>query len=138
MTEVRFEGFEEFLKKLKVLPEALRDEADGEAMDAALMWVQLASGTAPKDKGFLSRNIREQQVAVMQWDVTSGARYSPYKEWGTGSRAVIPADLLEYASQWWTKRKHAGIHPHPYFFMHREKVQEHLTEGLKRLMETEH
>ena len=123
---VTFNGWGEFQSKLKALPQVLFDEIDGECMDAAGEWEELAKLDAPKDQGFLSQNIKPYQVGLMHYEVVSGSEVSAVMEWGTGSRMKVPSDLQSYASQFkgqpsggdyydflnaildWTKRKGIG------------------------------
>ena len=143
-TTIVLTGFKEFETKLKNLPKELMDEIDGEVKYAAEFWVKLAKRDAPKNFGTLAGLIDAYQLFVATkkderaWEVTSGAEYSPYMEWGTGSRAKIPTELVAYAAQWWTRKKHVGIYPHPYFFIQKPLVEKELVARVNNILKTEH
>ena len=98
-TSITLSGFKEFQGKLQRLPKQLMEEVDGEVQYAAETWAGLAKRAAPKDVGFLAGQIDAKAVSVGNWEVVSNAEYSAYVEWGTKSRAKVPADLQGYASQ---------------------------------------
>lgn len=137
-TNITFSGWNEFRKKAQNLTSVVFEEIDGEVEDAAAMWEELAKRDAPYDHGRLRQNINKHQVSLMHYDVTSAILYSPYVEWGTGSRAVIPADLRTYAALWWTKKQHIGSRPHPFFFIQRPTVEKFLFDNVRKILTTEH
>lgn len=116
----------------KILPE----EMDFAVEHAATTWEQGAKRDAPKDFGRLAGLISSVKIQDGNWEVVSRAFYSPYQEWGTGSNAVIPVDLLDYASQWWTHKIHVGIRPHVYFFVQKPLVEKQLLEDLEQMINT--
>jgi hypothetical protein len=136
-TTVTITGFKEFEAKLKNLPKQLMDEIGGEVEDAGRYWVERAKQDCPVDKGFL-RGAITSEYKDLQATVTSPIEYSPYVEWGTGTRAVVPGDLAYYAGRWWTHKVHLGRHPHPFFFIQIPFVQKQLNGNVKKIMETEH
>jgi hypothetical protein len=136
---VTFTGWGEFQTKLQTLPQVLFDEIDGECMDAANEWEQLAKLAAPVDKGYLRQNITNKQLGLMNYEVTSNALYSAYREWGTGVLVSVPPDLAEYAITF----KGAGLRqvnsrPTPYFFVQQPIVQKNLFEKITKVLNTEH
>lgn len=116
----------------RILPE----EMDEAAMFAAQTWEQGAKRDAPKDFGYLAGRISSVKRGQGNWEVVSGAFYSPYQEWGTGASAVIPVDLIDYAAQWWTHKIHKGIRPHTYFFVQKPFAERKLLEDLEQMINT--
>lgn len=54
---------------------------------------------APGDQGILQNLISAAKIDPLNWQVVSGADYSPYVEFGTGTKVSIPPGLEEYAVQ---------------------------------------
>lgn len=129
-------GWKEFEQKALDMTKILPDEMDEAAKFAAATWEQGAKRDAPKDFGKLAGGISSKQVSPGHWEVVSRVFYSPYQEWGTGSNAVIPVDLLDYASQWWTHKIHVGIRPHVYFFVQRPFAEKQLLQDLEQMINT--
>jgi len=98
-TTVTLTGWKEFEAKCVNLPKVLFDEIDGEVEDSARLWAAGAKRDAPNDQGFLSGRISSRKIGLMVSEAFSEADYSAYVEWGTKSRAKVPADLQQYASQ---------------------------------------
>lgn len=139
-TSVSFQGWNEWRKKVKDLPAVLFDELDGEVEDAARMWEELAkNATTPNVKqNRLRPEINAKPVALMHYEVTSGADYSPYLEWGTGTRVSVPADLKGYALQFKGQKQVIGSRPYPFFFIHTPIIQKSLNDNIKRILTREH
>jgi hypothetical protein len=136
---VTFNGWGEFQSKLKSLPQVLFDEFDGECMDAANEWEQLAKNDAPVDFGYLRQNIVPKQIGLMHYEVTSNALYSAYREWGTGSLVSVPPDLADYVIQFKGKGlRVVNSRPQPYFFVQQPIVEKNLFERIKNILNTEH
>lgn len=130
-------GWKEFEQKALDIGKALPEELDEAARFAAATWEQGAKRDAPKDLGALAGEISSKQNKVGEWEVVSPVRYSPYQEWGTGSNAIIPIDLLDYASQWWTHKIHKGIRPHVYFFVQKPLVEKQLLGDIEQIINME-
>ena len=105
---VTLTGFKEFEAKLKKMPDILKSEVSGEVKSAAEEWAKLAKETLALpypsgawDSGFLAGGIDAKHGGDkdMTSEVTSAMSYSAYMEWGTKSRAKVPADLTSYASK---------------------------------------
>lgn len=135
---IKLEGWKEFEAKLAHMPADLLEEVDGEMEDAAAYWEELAKRDAPTDKGILAPAITHHKVTDLQWEVTSPIEYSPYVEWGTGSRAIIPAGYEDYAAQWWTRKIHVGRYPHPFFFIQKPTVEKFLFDNVNKILQTAH
>lgn len=129
-------GWKEFEDKALNMGKLLEGEMDEAAMLAAKTWEQGAKRDAPKDFGRLAQRISSYKVSMGNWEVASPVFYSPYQEWGTGSNAVIPADLISYASQWWTHKIHKGIRPHVYFFVQKPIAEKQLLGDLEQMINT--
>lgn len=137
-TTITLTGFKEFEAKLKAMPKILQEEIGGEVRYSGEYWAGLAKRDAPVDNGILVGLIDAKHDKPLESEVTSSAYYSPYVEWGTGSRAKIPMDLVAYAAQWWTKKIHIGQYPHPFFFIQVPLVEKQLFEKVKKILTTEH
>ena len=132
-------GFKEFQAKLKALPNDLQAKADLFVQDAGLEWEGRAKRSAPIDKGGgagLVGNIVYEKKGNMQAEITSAKLYSPYVEWGTGTRVSVPVELQSYAIQFKGKKKVVGRFPKPYFFIHKEPIRKELYEKLNKLLNT--
>lgn len=137
-TSITLTGWKEFEDKLQNMPDTLKSEVDGEVWAAVNLWGELAKLAAPNNFGMLVKGIKTKKVEPMWAELTSNALYSPYMEWGTGSRAVIPADLLTYAAQWWTRKIHKGIRAYPFFFVQMPIVEKELFSRVDKILKTEH
>jgi hypothetical protein len=135
--QVTILGFKEFQTKLAKLPTEIREEADGFVEDAALDWAERAKLDAPFDTGFLAKHITPKPVQQMEWEVISSMFYSPYVEWGTGTRVSVPSELTNYALQFKGKIKVVGRYPHPFFFIQIPIIEKELFNNLNILVHTE-
>lgn len=129
-------GFKEFQAKLKALPNDLQTRADAYVQDAGLEWEQKAKRAAPKNFGQLAGNINSQKTGNMSAEITSAKLYSPYVEWGTGTRVKVPTELQSYAIQFKGQKKVIGRYPKPFFFIHKEPIKKDLYEKLNKLLNT--
>ena len=135
---IRLEGFKELQGKLKRLPSDLKKTADAYVQLAAQDWEGRAKRAAPVQVGNiggnLQGNINSAKKGEMIAEVTSGAFYSPYVEWGTGTRVKVPAELQSYAIQFKGIKKVIGRYPKPFFFVQKPIIQKELIERLKKLI----
>ena len=129
-------GFKEFQAKLKALPNDLQAKADLFVQDAGLEWEQKAKRAAPVNFGQLRGSISSQKIGNMRSEITSAKLYSPYVEWGTGTRVSVPVELQSYAIQFKGKKKVIGRFPKPFFFIHKEPIKKELYEKLNKLLNT--
>lgn len=134
--EIVLEGFEQFNKRLKDAPHSVEVKADAIVYDHALKWVQLAKRSAPKNFGSLAGKISAARLAPLSSMVVSPAKYSPYREWGTGAKVSVPGDLTNYAMQFKGQKKVIGSKPTPFFFIHREGIKTSLTNGIKKILDS--
>lgn len=163
---ITISGFKEFANKCNKLPGELLQDFDEAAGFAAAEWELRAKRDAPKDVGFLAGGISHKRVAQDNWKVASASDHSPYMEFGTRSKARIPADLVAYASQFkgptgqtdakkfifaWAKRvglpedawwpvfisiMRFGVNPHPFFFVQKPVIEAQFIKDLKQIIET--
>lgn len=130
-------GFKEFHAKLKALPTNLQTVADAYVQDAGLEWEQKAKRAAPVNFGQLRGSINSQKTGPMRVEITSGKLYSPYVEWGTGTRVSVPVELQPYAIQFKGQKKVIGRYPKPFFFIHKEPIKNELYAKLNKLLTTQ-
>lgn len=165
MADIRFKGFDEYIAVLRNAPQTVRKDADFFLMDAANTWEEFAKKSAPKDQGKLAGGIVTKPTKG-GYDVVVNSEYAPYQEWGTKTRVRVPSELQQYASQFkgkkgggqakraifdWCKRvgipperwflvyrsiMRYGVHPHPFFFIHKQKVEAQLLADLQQLVES--
>jgi hypothetical protein len=101
------------------------------------MWEELAKKDAPVDFGYLRQNITSYKAGDMNYEIVSGALYSAYREWGTGSLVSVPPELADYAIQFKGKGlRIVNSRPHPYFFVQEPIVQKQLVENIKKILDT--
>jgi hypothetical protein len=129
-------GFKEFEAKLKSLPQSITIKADAIVQDEALRWSQLAKRSAPVNFGKLRGGIQAVPTGQMRAEVVSPVKYSPYMEWGTGTKVNVPTELLQYALQFKGQKKVLGISPHAFFFIHKEAVSKTLNSRLLKILNT--
>lgn len=134
--EIRLEGWDRFKKKLDGLPATVFNTANIIVQDEAKRWEGLAKRSVPVNFGALWSRIQAVPVAQMSAEVVSPTRYSPYVEWGTGTRVNVPADLTNYAIQFKGQRKVIGRHPHGYFFIHKPAIEKTFNDRLNKLLTT--
>jgi len=96
---IKVKGLKELKKRLKEIPEQIASEFDAVMGAAANDYANRAIDDAPRDQGLVIQEIQSNQKKVMYWEVTSGAEWSAYIEWGTRTRARVPAELAAYAAQ---------------------------------------
>lgn len=157
---IEIRGLKELRKKLKGIPDRVAGEVDVAMSVAAKDYENRAIDDAPINLGNLKNRISSYQVKQMDWEVVSQADYSAFVEFGTRTRVQVPADLQNYAAKfkgnsggdakrhifqwckdkgieekfWWPiyiKIMTVGIHPHPFFFKHRESIYKQLIEDCR-------
>lgn len=139
--EIKLEGWDKFMKKLDGLPASIFTKVDAIVQDEANKWARLAKRTAPRNKiiglgGTLVSRIQAVPVAPMSAEVISPTKYSPYVEWGTGTRVNVPSDLTAYAIQFKGVKKVIGQHPNAYFFIHKPAVELSLNNRVNKFLTT--
>lgn len=132
-------GFKEFEDKLRNMDKKTRTVVGGYVQEALAEWEILATNSAPRGQvagGNLAQHIRNTYHGNMSGELTSGAHYSAYVEWGTGAKVRVPADLQAYAIQFKGVKAVAGRFPHPYFFIHKPTIQNSLYSNVLRYLST--
>lgn len=118
--KVEIKGLREIETKIAALPDRLDKELNGIMTRGAQVFVAGAKRDAAKDFGFLTGQISfsPNPVTSLKMKLISGAGYSPYLEWGTITRVVVPETEAAYATLFKGKgiRKTGGIYPRPFFF----------------------
>lgn len=129
-------GLKELQSTFDKLPAQLRREASGILEAGAKKWVALSKRDSPVDFGVLRNEITYVAVAPLTFEIVSGAKYSPYLEWGTITHVSVPAELSEYAIQFKGRglRKNGGIFPHPYFFKQQTPVAVQIEKGVQSIL----
>lgn len=96
---ISIQGLNELKQRLNSLPDKLTTRIDAELKDGAATIATEAKNRAPANTGILRNLIGSDKVAALSYEVFSGAEYSGFIEFGTGTFVSIPAGLEEYASQ---------------------------------------
>lgn len=91
----------------------------------------------PVDKGGLKQSIRVANKGLTG-EVTVGAEYGPYVEYGTGSKVNVPTELKDYAIQFKGKGiRQVNTRSQPYlypsFFLNREKFIKDMDRRIDKL-----
>ena len=129
-------GFKEFERKLRNLEPNIKRSVNGFVEDAALLWEERAKLSAPVNTGFLRGNISSTPAVNLRATVVSAIKYSPYVEWGTGTRVQVPVELASYAIQFKGIKQVIGMFPKPYFFIQKPFVEKQLFADVKTYLET--
>ena len=116
--KVSLTGFEQLKSRLAKASVEIKKEVNAELEVGAEMMRAGAINDAPFGKGGFLRGGIVKEGFPNGWGVFSNAFYSPYIEWGTITRVVVPAYLQDFAIQFKGRgiRKNGGIFPQPYFF----------------------
>lgn len=163
-TIITIKGFDELKRKLGRIPDHIISEVDAEMDAEALAFVDRAQDAVPIDRGVIKNEITRDKKGVLNYEVVSGAEYSPWIEWGTRSRVKVPPALTAYAAQFsgptgrtgakkaiydWCKRKGipqpawypifikimtVGITPHPFFFPQLPIARANLMKSVERVV----
>lgn len=131
---VKLEGFDQFAKKLQNKPKEIQKLVGVHVQNASLKWAREAKRAAPVDKGILRGGINAQKLTELSAEVTSNALYSPYVEWGTGTKVKVPQELQAYAIQFKGVRKVIGRYPKPFFFIHKNTIRKELETNIRKVL----
>jgi len=112
---VEIRGLRELQAKISSMPKEIHKEVSAAVESGAKKWVRDAKDAAPLNYGKLKQGISYKRVSGkdISFQIFSNSSYSPYMEWGTKSKAVIPSDEVQYASEFQGK----GIGSLDEFFM---------------------
>jgi hypothetical protein len=133
-----------FYKYLKDLEGQVADYVRAEIEDSMLSIETDAASDVPVDTGALKNSIQSTPIKATKNQITGGvevgAEYSPYIEFGTGSRVKVPNELSDFAAQY----KGAGIKEvnlpaRPFFYpavwKQRQELPKNIERTLKKLFE---
>jgi HK97 gp10 family phage protein len=133
-----------FYKYLKDLEGQVADYVRAEIEDSMLSIETDAASDVPVDTGALKNSIQSTPIKATKNQITGGvevgAEYSPYVEFGTGSRVKVPSELSDFAAQY----KGAGIKEvnlpaRPFFYpavwKQRQELPKNIERTLKKLFE---
>jgi HK97 gp10 family phage protein len=140
-------GLDKLIADIDRLPAMLKAEAAAVVENGAKTFVQLAKRDAPvrttpvlKTGGTFGSNLKQMisyfPSGQLSFTVVSGAKYSPYLEWGTITKVSVPGELAEYALQFKGRglKKNGGILPHPFFFKQTTPVKAQLEKQLALIL----
>lgn len=133
-----------FFKYLKNLESDVADYVRAEIEDSMLAIETDAASDVPVDTGNLKNSIQSTPIKVSKNEIIGGvevgAEYSPYVEFGTGTRVKVDSELSAFASQF----KGAGIKEvnlpaqpffYPAVFKQRQELPKNIERTLKKLFE---
>jgi HK97 gp10 family phage protein len=130
-----------FYKYLKDLEGQVADYVRAEIEDSMLSIETDAASDVPVDTGALKNSIQSTPIKATKNQITGGvevgAEYSPYIEFGTGSRVKVPNELSDFAAQY----KGAGIKEvnlpaRPFFYPAVWKQRQELPKNIERTLTT--
>ena len=138
--EIILDGWDKFKGKLNNLPLSITEKADSIVYDEALRWKELADKSARSGMnqrtGTLRRNLSVARISQLSYEIVSPIKYSPYREWGTGTKVSVPAGLTNYALQFKGAKKTLGSRPTPFFFIHKKTIEASLYARIEKLLQT--
>jgi HK97 gp10 family phage protein len=133
-----------FFKYLKNLENDVADYVRAEIEDSMLAIETDAASDVPVDTGNLKNSIQSTPIKVNKNEIIGGvevgAEYSPYVEFGTGTRVKVDSELSAFASQF----KGAGIKEvnlpaqpffYPAVYKQRQELPKNIERTLKKLFE---
>jgi hypothetical protein len=96
---ISIQGFNKLKNRIASSPAKLRKEIGGELKDSANRINAKQLRLLPVDEGGLKQGTIVKHTSDLEHDLLSSKRYAPFMEFGTKSKAVIPAELQEFAKQ---------------------------------------
>lgn len=96
---ISVQGLSKLQAKFKTAPAKLRREIGGELKDSANTINGKQLRALPVAEGGLKQGTVVKHASDLEHELLSSKRYAPFMEFGTKSRAVIPAELQEFAKQ---------------------------------------
>lgn len=130
-----------FYKYLKNLEDQVADYVRAEIEDSILAIETDAASDVPVDTGALKNSIQSTPIKVSKNEITGGvevgAEYSPFVEFGTGTRVKVPSELSGFAAQY----KGSGIREvnlpaRPFFYPAVFKQRQELPKNIERTLTT--
>jgi HK97 gp10 family phage protein len=95
-------GLDQFKAKILSAKKSIQDDVSAELQASAMEFVALAKRSAANnggDRGTLQQSIDYRKTDILSYEVFVGTFYAPFIEFGTKSKAVVPAGLEDVASQ---------------------------------------
>jgi hypothetical protein len=96
---LKVKGIGQFQKKMKDLPTHLQKQIAGEIEDSARKINGKQLRLVPVDEGGTKQATGFKKTKPLETELFSNKKYTPFMEFGTKSKAKIPAELQEYAKQ---------------------------------------
>lgn len=96
---ISVQGLSKLQSRFKSAPVKLRKEIGGELKDSANRINGKQLRLIPVDEGGLKQGTVVKHASDLEHELLSSKRYAPFMEFGTKSKAVIPAELQEFAKQ---------------------------------------
>ena len=133
-----------FYKYLKNLEDQVADYVRAEIEDSILAIETDAASDVPVDTGALKNSIQSTPIKASKNQITGGvevgAEYSPYVEFGTGTRVKVPSELSGLAAQYkGSGIKEVNLPARPFFypavFKQRQELPKNIERTLKKLFE---
>lgn len=128
-----------FYKYLKDLEGDVADYVRAEIEDSILAIETDAANDVPVDTGTLKNSIQSTPIKVSKNEITGGvevgAEYSPYVEFGTGTRVKVPSELSAFASQYKGDGiKEVNLPARPFFYPAVYKQRQELPKNIERTL----
>lgn len=128
-----------FYKYLKNLEGDVADYVRAEIEDSILAIETDAANDVPVDTGTLKNSIQSTPIKATKNEITGGvevgAEYSPYVEFGTGTRVKVPSELSAFASQYKGDGiKEVNLPARPFFYPAVYKQRQELPKNIERTL----
>lgn len=101
MFKVNTIGLDQFRGQIESAKKVIQAEVSAEIQTAAMEFEGLAKRSASDfgDRGTLRQSIGHRQIDAFNYEVFVGTFYAPFIEFGTKSKARVPAGLEDVAAQ---------------------------------------
>jgi len=115
---IKLTGFDELIAALKRAPAKLTEDVAYKLEKGAKATQEEMKILAPRKYSFLVNKIDVLPATNngLTIGIRSGANYSAYVEFGTGTKVDVPEGVEEYALQFKGVHEVPGMYPRPYFF----------------------
>lgn len=132
-------GSDELRKRLENATKIIQTEVRANVQAGAQDISSEAKQRAPVDKGIL-KNLISAAPATDTQDgfqsiVTSGADYSAYVEFGTGTKVSVPVDLADFAIQFKGIKSIKGQRAQPFFFPSAKRIRPIIEANIQKSLE---
>lgn len=130
-----------FYKYLKNLEDQVADYVRAEIEDSILAIETDAASDVPVDTGALKNSIQSTPIKVSKNEIIGGvevgAEYSPFVEFGTGTRVKVPSELSGFAAQYkGSGIKEVNLPAQPFFYPAVFKQRQELPKNIERTLTT--